>query len=181
MNWLDRPWEDFSFSEPCLCVINVFRSSFTCYSYRFVTYRRKHESLSQTIQDEWSFTTKKCEMVIMFCKRQMSVGVVRGIDCFVYTMTSLNMSSRSNFETLRLAPRFSLPFLSLIFMALRAQFTWYSEERASRQEQFEWCRLKCVGEITKFLKVCFFFVSAHELSYLLFENSLSTLWQGTVK
>ena len=84
----------------------------------------------------------------MFCKRQMSVGIVRGIDCFVYTMTSLNMSLRSNFETFRLAPRFSPPFLSLIFMALRAQFTWYSKERASRQEQFEWCRLKCVGEIT---------------------------------
>ena len=33
-------------------------------------------------------------------------------------------------------------------MVLGIQFTWKSTERAACKEQFEWRRLKCVGEIT---------------------------------
>ena len=46
------------------------------------------------------------------------------------------------------SPRFQpLTFVADIYGAWD-QFTLYSLERASRQQQFKWRRLKCVGEIT---------------------------------
>ena len=53
-----------------------------------------------------------------------------------WTWGPWNMSSRSNFEKLRLAPHFGPALLCLVFMALGAQFTWNRTERVSHQVQF---------------------------------------------
>ena len=52
------------------------------------------------------------------------------------------------FLKFRLAPHFNTAFLCLTFMALGTRFTLKNTKRASRQDQFEWCRLKFVGAIT---------------------------------
>ena len=58
------------------------------------------------------------------------------------------MSSRSNFEKLRLAPHFSPALLCLVFMALGAQVHLKSHRKSITSGPVLVARLKFLGEIT---------------------------------